>query len=218
MTSHRVTGSRATRRWRVVARHATRRGASRRASPSRVHVRLALSSLGERAADREVALARDEQLFCGELRDDLARVSGHDELLLDARSGLADPSSATVLGVKRDAAERIAATHGRDVSHEDAQNVINMFLRKLAECPACEDSGLVSYHRGARIAGEGADGGPGSSRSTPTPRRRPARCAVGATATRSGSGGTVGGSLDESCAPDAPASESGAMSTVAGTS
>ena len=113
-----------------------------------------------------------------------------------------------MLGVKRDAAERIAATHGRDVSHEDAQNVINMFLRKLAECPACEDSGLVSYHRGARIAGEGADGGPGFV--TVDADAAPQTCPL--------CGGGHGDSEwvwwhcrrlpHESCAPDAPASES----------
>jgi hypothetical protein len=52
-----------------------------------VGLRVALG--GERARDRVVALARDQQILGRELRDDLAPVGGDDDLLLDP--GRADP-------------------------------------------------------------------------------------------------------------------------------
>ena len=52
-----------------------------------VQVGLGLAQGGQRAADRPVALAGDQQLLGRELGDDLAAVGGDDDLLLDPGRG-----------------------------------------------------------------------------------------------------------------------------------
>ena len=129
-------------------------------------------------------------------------------------------TTATVLHVKRDAAERIAATHGRNVSHEDAQNVINQFLRKLAECPACEDSGLVilSPRCTGRRNGVGRRA-PGSVSIDADAAPQTCPLCGGGHGDSDGSSGAAGGSPPTSRAHRTlPPTRPGAMSTVAGIS
>ncbi len=52
---------------------------------NRVELRLRVAGQVQRAVDRVVAAPGDQQLLGGELRDHLASVGGHDDLLLDAR-------------------------------------------------------------------------------------------------------------------------------------
>lgn len=60
--------------------------------------------------------------------------------------------------MKRDTATRLAAAEADELSLEDAERVIQTFLRRLTQCPACEDGGRVRYGRSVNVVGRGIRG------------------------------------------------------------
>jgi hypothetical protein len=56
-------------------------------------------------------------------------------------------SRATVRAMKRDTAERLAATQVEGLTVDDARKVIAVFLRELARCPVCDGSGSFVFGR-----------------------------------------------------------------------
>jgi hypothetical protein len=66
----------------------------------------------------------------------------------------------TVQDVKRDTAERLAATIVPGVSVEDAQAIIQEFLTQLARCPVCDGTGMFTFASDVKIDARDPTGHP----------------------------------------------------------
>lgn len=58
----------------------------------------------------------------------------------------------SLIPMKREIAERLAATAVEGVTVKDAQTIIETFLTELASCPVCDGSGRTTFVHGVDIA------------------------------------------------------------------